>query len=202
MALITVSQLQALYPSLVGTDEDTRLGTVITWADSLMAAFCGFPPYDGSQLRTLEDQTYTLYLDGPSVVEPARIDLGIRPVVSISSAYVDTAWDYGSDTQVASGDMVLDKSGRIWLRPDASSSWASAPRANKITVVAGFTTTPPDLVVLAATAVRALIEQLPDGLASVSLGSQSSSRVAPTSLLPDTVRAGLAPYVLWGSRAG
>lgn len=204
MALITAAQVREHYPQITGTGEDVILDTMIGRVDALMAAYCGFPAYDGGQIRSLEDQTYTLYLDAPRFAEPACLDLGIRPVVSVTSAHVDTAWDYGGDAAVSAGDMVLDgRRGLLWLRPDASSSWAEAPRANKVVIVAGLSTTPPDLVAAAAMAVRHLLTlRHQQGVASFSGGGQSVTRADADVLLPTAVREALASYVLGASLAG
>ncbi len=204
MALITAAQVREHYPQIVGTGEDTLLDTMITRADGLIAAYCGYPAYDGGTVRTLEDQTYTLYLDGPRFTEPQCLDLGIRPVVSVTSAHVDSAWDYGSDAQVATADMVLDaRAGLLWLRSDASSSWEDSPRANKVVIVAGFASTPPDLVAAAAMLVRHLLAlRHQQGVGTFSAGGQSATRSDADELVPAAVREALAPYVLGGSRVG
>lgn len=141
----------------------------------------------------MEDSTYTLYLPGPSRSEPRKLELPVRPVVSITSAYSDPQEDYTSDTQVAAGDMVLDSNlGEIWLTPDASSSWSVGGRANKIVVIAGYASTPPDLVAICAVLVRHLwnlrntqgrdnIQQQPDG----------------QTLIPKPVQQMLGPYRVW-----
>jgi hypothetical protein len=205
MALITAAQFREHFPALTGTAEDTLLDTLIGRADDLMAAWCGYPPYDsGGGLHSLEDQTYTFYPSGPAWDEPRKMILPIKPIQSITSAYVDENEDYGSSTQVASGDMVLDGfRGEIWLTPDASSSWATGGRANKITVVAGFASIPAGLVAIAAAEVRHLLDlRRVQGQGQVTQGGQSTTRNDLDALVPQLVRDGLAPYVIWSSRAG
>lgn len=204
MALITAAQFREHFPQVTGTGEDTLIGTLITRADSLMAAACGWPVPDGGA-RTMEDVTYTRYVLGPLSWDSRGLDLGIRPVQSITSAYVSIDWTYGASDLVDSGDYVLDsEAGILWLKPSASSSWAeNDPRANKITIVAGFTTTPPDLVALCAATVRHLLDlRRSQGSQSMSAGGQSLTREDAVQVLPQAVLDGLGPYTLWGYRAG
>lgn len=204
MALITAAQVREHYPAIVGTGEDTLLDTLISRADALLAGYCGFPAYDGGNVKTLEDQTYTLYIDAPRFDDPRCLDLRIRPVVSVTSACVDSSWDYASSDDVVAGDMVLDsRRGTLWLRSDASSSWADAPRANKIVVVAGFPTTPPDIVAAAAMLVRHLLDlRGTAGRTSITAQGSSQTRIDANDLIPASVQAAMAPYVLGWGRAG
>jgi hypothetical protein len=170
-----------------------------------MAAWCGFPRPD-SGTYTFEDVTYTFYPSGPSPDQPRRLRLPVYPIVSVTSAYVDENEDYGASTAVAAGDMVLDGArGEIWLTPDAGSAWAAGAghRANKVTVVAGFASTPSDLVAIAAAEVRHLLDlRRVQGQGQVTQGGQSTTRNDLDALVPQLVRDGLAPYVIWSSRAG
>lgn len=196
MALITAAQFREHYPALSGTAEDTLLDTLIARADEALARACGYPQTDAGAW-TLEDATYTFYLPAPSCSEPRRIELPVCPVVSITSAYSDPNEDYGAETQIASGDMVLDSQrGDIWLTPDATLSWSLGGRSNKVTVVAGYATTPPGLVAICAMQVRHLwnlrntqgresAQQQPDALAAI----------------PSLVEQMLGPYRIWRAAA-
>lgn len=203
MALITAAQVKEHYPQLTGATEDTVLDTLIARADGLMAAFCGFPPPDSGG-HTLEDVTYTLYFDEPSHDDPRRIDLGVKPVVSVTTAHSDSNLDYGATTLIASTEYFVEtKKGRLHLRPDASHSWSVGSLANRIVLVAGFATTPPALVALAAMAVRHLWDlRGVQGVSSQTMGGDTSVRSDATEILPLAVQDGLGPYRIWGAAAG
>lgn len=203
MALITAAQFKEHYPQINGVTEDTLFGTFVARADDLMAAFCGFPLPDSGG-HTLEDVTYTIYVDGPSVEHPSVVDLGVKPVVSVTTAHTDENWDYGADTLIASTEYVLDNNrGRLWLRPDASKSWSVGPRSNKVVVVAGFATTPPGLVALCAMTVRHLWDNRgSQGVGSSTIGGDSVTRSDASELLPLAVQYGLGSYRNWGAAVG
>lgn len=156
MALITASEARTLGGiNLSGTGSDTKIESMITQAEQQIADFLGLPEY-GTGLRSWEDQTYTIYYDGEGGHE---LDLGIRPVQSITSLYVDAAREYASSTLVDSGDYTLDGSrGVIVLDFDADPAafprWQS--RAIKVTFVAGWATVPDWLKQVCAEWVAAL----------------------------------------------
>jgi hypothetical protein len=201
LAIITPAQFREHYPQLTGTGEDTILATLVTRADALCAQYCGFPRPDAG-VHTFEDVTYTLYPPGPDRDEPRRISLRIYPIVSVTSAYVDETEGYAAGTAVASGDMVLDKNkGQIWLTPSASSAWAYGGRSNKITIVAGFTAAPDDLVAIIAAQVRHLLDQRRvQGVTQASAASQYVARPDANLMIPKTVQDMLSAYVIWENR--
>lgn len=202
MALITAAQVREHYPTLTGTGEDSLLATLIERADALMAAYCGYPLPDSGG-HTLEDTTYTVRA---SVGIDRRVAwLPVRPVVSITSIYDDPAWSWGSDTLVPSTDYTLDgRTGEVWIHGEAVawSQWSEARGAVKVVCVAGYATTPPGLVALAAYAVRAMLDRGHAGdVLSAAGGRSSYSQEASAHLLPRAVRAGLdAGYRIWGTR--
>lgn len=204
MAIITPAQVREHFPSLVGTGEDTLLTTLIGRANALMAAYCSFPFPDAGG-RTLEAATYTCYLGRPAL-DPRVLDLPIAPVISVTSVHIDAGLDFDADSLIDAADYVLvGPVGQIYLPAASSSAWSVEPRANKVVVSAGWATAPADLVALAATAVRHLIDGAHVGaeVLSVSAGGQSQTRQAAASLLPPVVRAGLdAGYTLWRNRVG
>lgn len=202
MSLATALQVREHYPSLVGTGEDALLDLLIARADGLMAAYCGYPACD-SGYHTLEDVTYTLYLEATD--EDARIlRLPVRPVQSVTSVNVDPTWTHGSDTAYTPASDVLAVDGALYLKPTgALAAWSPAPRANKVVVVAGYATTPPALVAITAFAVRSLLDRgVSADLLSASAGRGSYSQGAAAHLLPDAVRAALdTGFSLWRTRA-
>lgn len=202
MALISASQFKEHFPQLTGAAADSVLDTVIARADALLALYCGYPVPDAGS-RTLEDATYTLY-PRVSPRHAAALELGLRPIVSVTSVHVDEDWAYGSDTAVDAGDRVLDtQGGRIWLKPTATTAWSRSPRANKVVAVAGYATTPPDLVMIAVATVRHLWDlRNSQGRQQRSTQGHSETYVDATELLPASVRQALGPYILWESRVG
>lgn len=197
MALITAAQFRAWYPLLTGTSEDTAIDTVIDAVSALMARTCGFPRADDGTY-TLEAATYTRYIDCPHRKSPRVLDLGVWPVVSVTSAHVDPMWDYGADTAVDAGDMVLDEArGWLWLDPGSSSAWASAARANKVVISAGFATTPDDLAWLCAQAVRhAWDRRRVQGVQSHQMQGEQQTLADTDDVLPEAVRRGLYTYTV------
>lgn len=205
MALITPAQYREHTPALQGTGEDTRLTSVIERVDALMACYCGYPLPDSGG-HTLEDVTYTLICD-VDTHDPRLLRIPVRPVVSVTSIRVDPTWVYGADTVIVSTDYTLEsRSGLVWVHGDAVTlgAWPTERRSVRAIVVAGYATTPPGLVALAAIATRSLLERSDGGdLLSASSARGSWSQAEATSLLPRSVRAGLdAGYRIWGAGAG
>lgn len=202
MALVTAAQVREHYPSLTGTGEDTLLNTLITRADGLMAAYCGYPACDSGH-HTLEDETYTLYLEA-AVEDPRVLRLPVRPLQSVTSANVDATWDHAAATAVSAADyLAVAIDGALYAKPTGSlQAWSTELRSNKVVVVAGFATTPPALVAIAAMAVRDLLDAGKVGQqTSGSSSRQSYSRPEAGSLLSLAVRGSLdAGYAMWSRR--
>lgn len=202
MSLITAAQVREHFPSLTGTGVDSQLLSMVDRADALMAAWCGWPT-TSTGVFTMVSATYVLY---PELHPTSSRALwhGLRWVSSITSAYIDEEWDYGSSTQVPAADMVTDNDlGATWLRPDSTWLWSESPRANKLTVVSGFATTPPDLIAACAQQARHLLDLgRYQGQSQVTAGGQSYTRSDVEGVILRAVREALYPYVVWGSRAG
>ena len=198
MALITPAQFREHYPKLEGIAQDARIATLVSRADSLMAAFCGYPQLDDGSY-TLEDTTYTVYPHGPRRGgDPATVCLCVRPVVSVTSVHADATRAYGAGSLLVEGTDfdVHDIAGSVDLLPGgALEVWPVARRAIKVVLVAGYATTPPGLVVIAAQAVRHLWD-----LGVASRESQASFRDGASDLtgwdwlLPEAVQRALAAY--------
>ena len=205
MALMTADEVKAYVPALTGAAEDTTLDTLIARFDALAAEHCLFPGAPGGVVgaeKTLEDSTYTLYIDGPDPDDPRVLNLGIYPVVSVTSIHADAVRDYGSDTLVDSGDYTLfGAEGLVELTSTASSAWASGPRANKAVIVAGWATVPALIKHACGLQVAHWWKNRPTiGVRSVSQRGTTTSMLALT-LLPST-REALQPSVLMGGCCG
>ncbi len=203
MALVTPDQVREHYPSLVGTGENVLLTTLCSRIDGLLAAWCGYPPNDAGT-RTLEDATYTEHLGRPAL-DDRVLRLSIAPIVSVTTVHVDAGLEYGTDALVDPSDyQVIESAGELVLTSASTTAWSHVARANRVVYVAGFATPPPDLVAIAALAVRDLVDRGKTGdQLSGSSSRQSYSRAAASHLLSEAVRTALdAGYTLWGSRVG
>lgn len=154
MALISASEAKLYIPGLSGTDEDSKLTTLITRVGILIAVYLGYPPASETTSPTLEQTTYTEYYTGPGGLV---LPLGIRPVTSITSIYEDPERVYGASTLVASTNYELDgRRGEVILKSSAThGSWnRGGYRAIKATFVAGWATAPEDVKEVAIEEVR------------------------------------------------
>jgi hypothetical protein len=194
MALITASEARVYIPTL-SDGEDTKLGTLIAIADNVLAGLCGIPPYSG-QTRTLEDQTYTLYLDGPGGRE---LYLPVRPIVSITSIYDDPLLAYGASTAVDSGDWTAyNAEGLLILDADAThGAWSTSPRALKVTAVLGYATIPDAIKHACGLLVAHWWRNVIPSLGKESISTQGSTVTLATAPIPRDVRMAMAPFVLW-----
>lgn len=145
MALLTAADLKtAGIPYLSGTGQDTEIGRIIAAVDDEIAAWLGFPPATVGAVSTIEDTTYTLYLDGPDDDETDVLRLGMWPVVSITSVHEDADRAYAAATLVDSDDYELDGAKGILIAKPLGSlgGWARGYRVQKVTAVIGFETVP------------------------------------------------------------
>lgn len=154
----------------------------------------------------MEDATYVLR-PKPWHQDGRALNYDLRWVVSITSAYVDPLWVFGADTQVAAGDLDIDnEEGVLWQEPLSTSlPWSSARRANKVTLVAGFVTTPEEIIVAAAFAVRHLLGRGRHGgnVSSRGGGTRGGETITPAdadALLPKATKDALQTYIRWSSR--
>jgi hypothetical protein len=196
MALITPAQFKEHHPGLVGTSEDTKLESYISRVDGLMASYLRFPPYDAaSGARSLEDRTYTLHLDGPTPLQRDALCLCVHPIVSVTTVHVDRTRVYGASSLLVEGtDFSVDTDEGLLIRAYGS-TWPVAWRGIRVVCVAGFATTPPELVALTVAAVRHLWDlQGVAGKSSYTVLGDSTERTDLDSLLPEAVRSGLDLY--------
>lgn|GEM_PF-4051815 len=179
-------------------------------ANALMAEFCGWPVSDAGTY-TMESATYTAHLR-PRPGERRVLDIPHGLITAITSAHMDPSWNvsiasaYGAAAEVAAGYRVLDARAReLWLGSTATpySIWRTDARANRVIYVGGFAADAPEILPIAADAVRHLLERPRVGSAvAISQGGQSVTRSDSDALLPASVRNALAPWVVWSSRVG
>lgn len=202
MALITAAQFREHFPYLESSGQDTLLDTFIARTGGLLALFCGWPAAD-SGVYTLEQTAYTLFPETHWKEERA-LSVGFGPIIEVTSAHVDPDWVYGSDTEISSGDIVIDnRKGLLWLKPASTKAWLSAPRGNRVVLQIGFASTPPELVALTAAATRHLLDnRTSQGITDQTYAGQSLTREEAGELIPKGVRDLLGPYINWASRAG
>lgn len=195
MALITPANFREHFPALTGTGEDSVLTTLIARADDLLAAFCGFRPYDGV-IHSLTQQSYSLKYSGPSRVDPRVLCLCTRPVGSVSTVEVDaTGFFGGSEEALTEGtDFVADLEEGILLRSDGE-RWPVAIKGISVEFTAGFATTPPGLVAIAAAEVRHLWNlRNTQGESGYTIRGDSAQLEDWDQLIPLAVQAAIAPY--------
>ena len=196
MPVMSAATVRAQLTGAVSGD-DTLIGTLIDRADAALSDWLRLPVPDAGT-RTLGAATYTLY-PGPLGIDPRDplvMLLSVRPVISVTSVYIDPERSYGAATAIASGDRDLDgQLGAVILRDSAGTGWSTALRANKITVSAGWATLPGPLA-------QALVMQVGHWLAHTRTAGRltlddGQSRVDLTALdlLPE-VRALAHPYRL------
>lgn len=193
--MITAAEARVYIPALTSTAQDTELNTLISRADGVLAAWCGFPPASAGAAPTLEDTTYTLYLDGPG---GNTLQVPIWPIVSVTTIHDDPLLAYGSEDLVASGDYTLyGDVGLIVLDHDAVHGWwSTSKRAIKLVAVCGYVTIPEPMKQAAAMLVGHWY-RLKTGLGqtSISQGGVNATRVEAT--LPDVVKELISPYRCW-----
>jgi hypothetical protein len=193
VALITAAQYREFYPQITGTAEDTLFGSFIDRADALMAVYCGYRR-NAAGVMTMASSSYALKYNGPST-QPTVLPLGAAPLVSVSHLYVDTDRAFGASTELVQGtDFDLDlPGGRIGLLPGGSlTRFPVATQAILVDFVAGFASTPPDLVAACATVVRHLWDRrATEGTPSLTVFGDSATKSDLDALIPAAVRAHL-----------
>jgi hypothetical protein len=196
MAIATAAQVRVYIPSLTGTAADTDIGTLIDRFDALAARYIGFPVYDSGTNPTLEDQTYTFILDGQG---GRTLYCPIRPLVSITSIYDDPTGKFAAATLIAAtdyNDISRLGHGEVVLDSDAVHGvWSDAEYAIKLTVVAGWSTIPSEIVEACCQWVAAKFNNRGShGRSSVGVGEAVVNLTDVDDVLPPAVRAILAPY--------
>jgi hypothetical protein len=137
MALLTPAEAREMIPAL--TNDDALLTTFIARAEQMLAKWCRFPAADAASAPQLEQQTYTMYLSGPSVLDRSRLFLPVRPVQSITTIHDDADRAFGASTLVPATDYELDATdGNVYLLPGATTAWSIGTRSIKVVAVCGI----------------------------------------------------------------
>ena len=68
MALVSVALLKEYLPEVSGSALDTELGRMIDRTEAAIARYLGFPLSELGE-ASLDQATYTLYLDGPNTAQ-------------------------------------------------------------------------------------------------------------------------------------
>lgn len=197
MPLVTAAQVRDHVPQIEGTDEDTNFLVQVGRVDALAAAYCRWPK-TSTGIYTMQSATYVLRSARARLSEPRALDYDLRWVISITSAYIDTNWEFGAATQVTAGDMDIDnEEGCLWLKPTATSfgAWSREPRANKVTLVAGFATTPEEVIVGVAFAVRHLLDRARNDGNQRTAAGESITPADADALLPKATKEALGTYM-------
>lgn len=139
MALPTATAIRALVlPALTGTAEDTLLDLLIAAADARLADWCAVPPATPGGDSTLETTAYTVYLDGPCR-DPRVLDVGLRPITTLTSVKQDTDGDWSYASTESSSDYTLDgRHGKVYANPGSALAWGSGLRHIQVVCSAGY----------------------------------------------------------------
>ncbi len=142
--IVTLSEFKQFLPEVGNsTSADTALTAQITRSESIIARYLGFPDINVSGVHgpTLDAQTYTFHLDGPSSGDALTLWAPIRPIVSIASIHTDINRQYTSDTLIDASQYTFDGHlGRIYLDPiSATKIFNTGFRNIKLIVNAGYT---------------------------------------------------------------
>ena len=151
MPLVSAATLREYLPEIGdNTSADTELNSLIARVEAAVARYLGFPPpASSSSFTTLDQSTYTLYLDGPTYFDRNVLQLPIKPVVSITSIFSDIERRYEAGSALTLSNIDIDLvNGRLIIKPYSSTAFDRGYRAIKITFVAGYATgaPPADLV--------------------------------------------------------
>jgi hypothetical protein len=143
VSLVQVDRVKVLLTGLKTTSsaEDAAIGTFLDQLEKAAAAWLGYPRLLGTR-PTLEETSYTRYLDGTGTVD---LHLDVLPLTSVDPAdyvfEVDTSREFdGSTYLVDSGDYRIEdhETGLVHL---LQGIWTSGHRVIKVTYTAGYTTT-------------------------------------------------------------
>lgn len=199
MAVIT--QAEARVYLLGVTADDATVADLITRADAILSAWCGYQPATEGGVPTFEDVSFVRYMHGPGGRD---LWLPVWPIVSITSIYDDPDEAYGAATLVGSGDYAARDRGRVRLTlSSVHGTWSGDEDGLpiKATWVAGYETVPAPLKQLVAEYVGVLW-RLRAGPGVSSNSSQRGTTSIPTGEIPESVRQRLAPYRLISDAVG
>lgn len=202
MPLPTPEQIRTLgLPQITSSLEDPLIASLVLAADQMLAAWCLYPhpDSDGAPLpQTLDVASYTLYLDGPSRYDERRLDLGVRPLVSVASVKTDDTDDASYGTTITSSTYTVDRhTGRIRLKSTATSGLLTGYRAIQVVCTAGSDVSrTPALLQAIALQVAHLQLLRRSGATVQTISSGQTSQTYTQDAIAPIVRALLAPYYL------
>ena len=198
MAITSIALLKEYLPEVSGSALDRELTRMIARTESAIARFLGFPVYDSGTGPSLDQNTYTLYLNGPKYTDSTVVQLPIKPVVSVSSVHSDVNLTYGSDTLIPSSSYQLDtQNGRIYLLPEvATLTFDRGYRALKVICSAGYnTSTPPDDLVHAVLVWCSALQKAKASQGKESISQRGSTVRLSARHMPTEVRELLKPFM-------
>lgn len=144
MALVSAATLREYLPEISGTDADTELNNLIARVEASVARYLGFVAPDSGATASLDENTYTVYLDGPMKLEPEALQLPMRPIVTVASVHTDPDREYGSSTEIANTQYDIDKvNGRLILKSDSTEYFDTGYRFIKVVYNAGYDNSSP-----------------------------------------------------------
>jgi len=144
MSIVSVSTLKQYLPEIQGSDVDADLTALISRVESFIARYLGFPLADGNTSYTLDQSTYTLFVDRPMYTLSFVLQLPIKPLISITSIHTDVDREYGSTTAIDLSKTTTDlQNARVILNDNSTDTFESGFRANKIVGSFGFSTSNP-----------------------------------------------------------
>ena len=197
MALVSVALLKEYLPEISGSALDTELGRMIDRTEAAIARYLGFPLSELGE-ASLDQATYTLYLDGPKFTDRSVIQLPIMPLVSVTSVHSDVNLKYGSDTLIAASTYDIDKqNSRIFLIPEEMTlAFDTGYRALKVVCVAGYnTSTPPDDLVHAILVWCSALQKQKASQGKESITQRGSTVRLSARHMPTEVRELLKPFM-------
>jgi hypothetical protein len=197
--VITQAEARVYLPGI--SADDSNVAELITRADAILAAWCGYEAATETGAPTFEDVSCTRYLPGPGGRD---LWLPVWPVASVTSIYDDPDEAYGASTLVDSGDYDIRDKGRIRLAVDAvHGTWTEDDDGLPIKVVwvAGWATIPSAIKQAVAEYV-AVLWRLRAGPGVTSNTSQKGTTNIPTGEIPKSIQQRLAPYRLISDAGG
>lgn len=200
MAVLTAAQARLYIRGLTGSGEDTALDSLISRADAVFASYLGLPAATAGGVPTIEDVTYTMYLDGTGTSE---LRLPIMPIQSVTTLHDSIDRTYASASLIATADYtVFGDEGMIRLDDDGSvAAFSKGRRAVKVVAVVGFTAIPASIEHAVGMQVAHWYNARDHiGRTSVSQGGGSIS-VKGLDLLPEVLEA-LRPFRLTSTWMG
>lgn len=205
MAVITQAEARVFLPG-ISADQAT-IATLITRADSILSAWCGYRGATASADPTFDSTTYTRYMHGPG---GRVLQLPYWPVSSVTSIEDDTSEAFdGSTYLVASGDYDVERPGepgRVRLKQTSTrGSWTqgaeSAVKPIKAVFVAGYAAgSAPEAIKEAVAEMVAILWGAKDTVAQGTVGigaGGTASEKAPE--IPEHIKQKLRPFRMPGA---